>query len=273
MKKTILSLIIIQLAVFPSVAFATCTHAVGDVVKILPPATVAEQMSSYAVVKDEFESTEEFNARKKVALQKISNGTIIVETTYNPEYAHYDADMEIFLIEPYAWSNINGRFDRSIPSVSSRDSATGNLHAVGLQNEEKIIDTYKGSNNYGKEVEVVKILRNVYGLFDEKYKRGKDTWVTDVKESFDYLDGSRTAEGVFLPTPKKKAKTLKTRMRFGIEFTPKEPFLFRGKDHSKPTTDRPTEIIIEVSTIAADLECLVITDAKGTVLKVVEVGY
>ena len=270
MKNTILFIALIQLAVLPSVAFAACTHAVGDVVKMLSPAMVAEQMSELTLVKDEFETTEEFNARQKATLEQAPNGTIVVEATYDPEYAKYDADAERFLIERWAWHNIGGRFDDSVPSVSSYER---DLHAIGLQHVEQVIDTYKGSNAYGKEVDVAKILRNVYGLFDKKATKGAKTWIFDFKESGNYADGTNKAPGVFLPVPRAQAKALKTDMRFGIAFTPKKPFLFKGKGYYGATTDRPTEIDVEVSSISGDIECAVITDAKGTVLKIVETAY
>ena len=267
MKKTILSLIIIQIVMFPSVAFAVCTHAVGDVVKILPPGIVAEKMSNYAIVKDEFESTEEFNARKKTAMEQAPSERIIVEATYDPEYVHYDADAEKFSIEVYAWSNIGGGFRHSVPSG-------GGGHSIGLQVEQKITGSYKVSNAYGKEVEVVKSLINVYGIFDRQRKtNGANTWVFDFKESGNYADETNKAAGIFLPTPRSQAKTLKTDMRFGVEFTPKEPFLFLGETHFKPTVKTPQEAITKISSIVGNIECAILTDAKGTVLKVVETAY
>ena len=276
MKKTILSLIIIQLAVFPSVAFATCTHAVGDVVKMISPMAVAEQMSGYALVKDEFETTEEFNARKKTP-----NGTMIVEATYSPKYVNYDADNERFLVEVFAWSNVNGRFEDSVPSVSSFDF--GNLHAIGLHIEENAIGSYPASNAYGKEVEVVKSILSVHGIFDRKGKKDysnqetlateNKTWAFDFKASSIYSDGPKRNAGIFLPTPRAQAKILKTDMQIGIEFTPKEPFLFQGEKHLKPTIDRPRDTVIKTSSIVGDIKCAIITDAKGTVLKVVETAY
>ncbi len=271
MKNTILFIALIQLAVLPSVAFAVCTHAVGDVVKMLSPAVVAKQMSEYAVVKDEFETTEEFNARKKLALENIPNGTMIVEATYNPEQVHYDADNERFLIAVYAWDNISGRFFDSVPSVSA--GISNDLYAIGLRSEEKIIETYKGSNAYGKEVDVTKILRNVYGLFDRKSTKGAKTWIFEFKDRGSILDDGYIANGVFLPIPRAQAKALKTDMRVGIAFTPKKPFIFKGEGYFGATIDRPTEIDVEVSSISGDIECAVITDAKGTVLKIVETAY
>ncbi len=273
MKKTTLSLIIIQLAVFPSVAFATCTHAVGDFVKILSPAVVVEQMSKYALVKDEFETTEEFNARK-ATLGQFPNRTMIVEASYDPEHVHYDADNERFLIGKWAWSNIGGYFKDSVPSLNRYGYY---LQAIGLQWKEKVTGTVLASNAFGKEVEVVKILRTVYGIFDKEIKEdytnfttAEKIWAFDFKESGSYSDGNHKRGGIFLPAPRAQAKTLKTGMRFGIEFTPKEPFLFQGEGYHEPTIDSPTEIVAEVSSIVGDIECVLVTDAKGTVLKVVE---
>ncbi len=249
MKKTILSLIIIQLAVFPSVAFATCTHAVGDVVKILSPAVVAKQISGYAVVKDEFETTEEFNARKKAANKKRPNGTLMVKATYDSEHAIYDANSEKFLIKRYAWHNIPGYFSDSVPSISRYDSG---FRAIGLQINEKVTGSYKGSNAYGKEVAVITSVRTVYGIFDSKQKWGSP-----------YIS---------LAVPRAQAKALKSNMRFGIEFTPKEPFLFQGERYYDPTSDDPREIVVKVNSIVGDIECVVVTDAKGTVLKVVDIA-
>ncbi len=134
MKNTILFIALIHLAVFPSVAFATCTHAVGDIVKMLSPVAVAEQMSNYRVLKDEFETNKEFRARQKMALENLPDGTMIVEAVYDPEYAIYNADTAKFLIKESAWNNTYGYFDVTIPAFKVDDS---NLRAIGLQHINK----------------------------------------------------------------------------------------------------------------------------------------
>ena len=253
MKNTILFIALIHLAVFPSVAFATCTHAVGDIVKMLSPVAVAEQMSNYRVLKDEFETNKEFRARQKMALENLPDGTMIVEAVYDPEYAIYNADTAKFLIKESAWNNTYGYFDVTIPAFKVDDS---NLRAIGLQHINKIIETYKASNTYNKEVEVVKILRKAYGIFD-------------IFGDFTLLRGG----DISLSIPREQARILKTEMRIGIGFTPKTPFLSQGEDHYKATIDLPLEVVLEANSIIGKLECVVITDAKGTVLKVVGTAH
>ncbi len=245
----------IQLAMFPSVAFATCTHAVGDVVKMLSPEVVAEQMSKVILVKDEYETTAEFNARQKAALGQIPNGTIIVEVI-NKVRATYNADNEKLSIEIPSWWNIIGSFSHSVPSVTIGESSK--THAIGLKIEGKITGEYPASNAYGKEVGVTKYIRNIYGIFDRKSKGHESTWVSRY---------------FIIQVPRSQAKTLKSELRFGIEFTPKEPFIFKGGNYIKPTIDDPREILEQISSISGDLECLVATDANGTVLKVVKTAY
>ncbi len=247
----------IQLAMFPSVAFAACTHAVGDIVKMLSSEVVAEQMSKVILVKDEYETTAEFNARQKTALGQIPNGTMIVEVI-NEVSANYNADTEKISIEiPSSLWNIRGSFSYSVPSVAHGESSK--THAIGLKVEDKITGEYPASNAYGKEVGVKRYRRNIYGIFDRKRKINESTtWVSNTFS---------------IPVPRSQAKALKSELRFGIEFTPKEPFIFKGGNYIKATIYEPREILAQIRSISGDIECLVVTDASGTILKVVETAY
>ncbi len=253
----------------------SCTHAVGDVVELLSPAVVAEQIYKSVLVKGEYETTEEFNARKKVALEKNPSRKMIVEATYSPKYINYDADNEGFLVEYGTWSNVTRQFNTTIPfTITNYDlPPLGILHALGLHQKEKVIKTYTASNAYGKEVEVVKFARNVYRIFDRTSKNDEKTWEFDFAKKGSYSDENLISVGIFLPVERAQAKSFKSNLRFGIEFTSREPFIFQGMHHQKPEINNPIEVEMEINTIHGDLECLIVTDAKGTVLKVVETAY
>ncbi len=258
-------------------AFSECSTKVGARIELSAPALVAQKLSAAGDTKGEFETTAEFQARVATSHANATGQKIVVESTLDPENMRYDADGGRFELSQYAWANTSGSFDKLFPSGNEYGvppvSLIDETHGLGLGVTEKVVGTYQASNSYGNSVEVSRIDRIRYGLFDRVAKKDEATWSFEYPANGSYLDNTYKHAGVFLTMDPATAKEIKPQLRVGVEFSPKKPFLANGTDYWEPRIDRPTEISETIQAFIGDIACAVITDGQGVVLKTVSVAY
>lgn len=278
MKKTAKAILsMLGIILVPAAAGAECSYAGGDRVQFSAPEDVAGILRAAAPQKDEFETSAEFELRQTAASAGLANETVLVRTKYDPKYVRYDADRERFLVSEYAWGNVIGSFDKvfgygntySFPQVSISSNNLGQ----GLMVRERIIGRYEASNAFGKTLTILEIDRIRYGVIDTVLDTflpdSADAWRLDYPSSGNYLAGNAIHAGVYLPVPISRARELKPMLQFGIEFSPREPFIAYGTDYWAPRADRPTEIHEQIVTFIGDIRCVVIADGEGAVLRIV----
>ena len=249
-----------------------CSSQSGQAVQFKSPPEVASMVGGGALEKGEFETTAEFEARKSSMTKGISGQTLLVEVSSDPDYIDYDADHERFKVSQYAWANIVGNFHavgalwRLSPTGSI--SVIDDVYGLGILKEERATGTYDGSNAYGTTVKVTQIERTLYSLFDKMGQPKHPTW------KFDYTELNSTDRGgIYVEAKRAVAPQLKTTMRFGIEFAPRDPFLVLGRQHFGPNIDRPTDIMETILVMTGAMKCLVVTDKDGRVLKTFPTPY
>lgn len=260
-----------------AIAAPKCETKVGEKVEILSGRQVTDLLSVGASPKGEFETTKAYKERTQKAKSAASTKSLIVATARDDEFISYDADNERFEVTRSAWSNTAAWFDQVFKSGNeygmSPVSISATPYGLGLGFEELSKSLYNACNAMGACVDVVKINRVRYSLFDKPAPADRKMWKSDFPSKGSYLKGNFRAEGVYVPAKIAIAPNLKTSMRFGIEFKPRKPYIAEGTDYYKPTISNQQEVIETIRAFVGDIHCAIVTDGTGTVLKTVPVVY
>lgn len=258
-------------------AYAQCRSEAGKLVKMTAPAQLATQLSAMNLTKGEFETTQEFAKRRNAVLASAQPKEVVISATVDPAHIRYDADGQRFIIERFAWANITGGFETVFGIGNRYGVAPMNLlddaHGLGLLIEERAVGTYQASNAYGRTLTVTKIERTRFAAFDRRRLPREQTWRYDFGRDREPMEVSSPTPGIVLPMRSEQAQTAKQGLRFGVEFTPREPFIATGTETYTPRVDRPTDIVETISVFTGKIGCLVVTDATGMVLRVVPSVY
>ena len=218
----------------------------GDIVTFRNAVEVYASMATSVTISDitkgEFETTPQFEVRKAKAIAAANfPKTMLLEGTYNADFAKYDADNQHFVIRTGAWDgmyvswnlvfNIGNPY--GIGPLFSSDQAQG----IGL---------VKGGYR-----------RPDYGVFDRKLpfrwsslEARRQEWAHEITTGYN--------NAIVLPIPIQRAPELKDKIRVGVMARPKEPFTATNG--------------ISLNLIVADILCAVITDQDGVVLKTIATG-
>lgn len=214
-----------------------------------------------AIIKDEFETTAQFEARQAAAAAVPS--ALVVSLTIDAEYVTYNADAGVFAIQPYAITN--GGTDWSDLFYGSphydlyRNSYSGDL-ALVVSRTDEANGTYTGQNAYGASWEITRINRTLSAIFEGKVPHhGANLW------------GNSSATNIptwNIPVPVEQAREFKSKLRAALLIAPKAPFFFeRTKPSSLPVTIQHPRNITETSrVIFADIQCLIFVDDTDNVL-------
>lgn len=254
-----------------------CPIAVGDMVTPISPKAAYESLSKAVPTKGEFETTAEFEARKRNALQSSSiNGTMIIRAAFDRSKVHYDADNSRFVIETYAWDNLATKSEKVFGYKNKYGIRATDFYDrdIGLGSVEKPIKTYEASSAFGAKATVVAVEETRYSIFDRpgSYQdRDKHPdWVVDAKLPVGEYGDSPI---IFVAASRDVAPTLKKALNGHIVIRPKEPFTATGKDYFSPTINVPKEVDETINIIVGDILCAVITDPTEKALRTIDVGY
>lgn len=262
---------------------AKCSIQIGDKVKLFPPSEVYSDLINPIADKGEFETTQEFEERKRTREAKSNqqNRPILVEATFDSSYAKYDADNSRFLITKGAWDSLWVNLDDALKPYKIE---VGLLpKAIGLKFDRQFLGTYVAQNAMSAEAEVVKIMETVYGVFDEAIvslseikaevsladitENIPNKWDTNLKTENKHGVKSDT---VSMDIPREHAKNFKDTAKAGILIKPKPPFKAKAFDViSRPTFHNPISNNRQTFVIVADIICAVITDENSYVLKTI----
>jgi hypothetical protein len=222
------------------------------------------QVSKLPLKKEEFETTEAYNARLSTALRGMTTPQL-VRVPLNSEGVSYNADTQRFQIESAAFGASYEKFDNyplyAFGNVQV-DWGLNNIDVVGSQ-EDKPISLYNGINSYGAKVEVVKLKRFTKAIFDRKGGEGEDLFNPPLPYGEFYYKNPLVVE---IPMDPNKARLLKGKMTAAVLITPKAPFYATGKYNHEPTIDDARDVNGIVQVIIADIMCAVIIDSSGVVV-------
>lgn len=208
------------------------------------------------LVKDEFETSAQFEARQYAALGN-SVGPLVISKDVNLEYVKYNADAQDFIIETYLFDNTNMSYSvLSYPGLI-RTGLLGNVDVV-ISETETAGGSYEASNAYGAKATVVKVDRVTKGIWERQ--------ISSI--SGDLFNTGRSDSILFKMTlSPEKARFIKPQLRIAFLVMPKAPYLVKGRGIvGKTTITRPIEVNDDLTVLVGDIQCAFLTDGSSKVL-------
>jgi hypothetical protein len=255
------SLVVLALAIAGQANAQSCDSALNTQIA---PMTFADAASAIqgggSLVKDEFETTSQYEARLAEARQAMPT-TMWVTIPINPTYVSYNADRAAFEIKSYAlkneqidWRHIlagSPRLGLISPGSSNIDVQAGSAYAV--------TGTYTATNGFGAQWEVDRVDMTVEAIFDRAGSYLESVFKTPAPPSV--LVWS-------IPVPADQARGYKERLRAAVRIVPRSPFYFEASRGSGApiTVQRPRDVTNITHVIVADIQCAIIIDDNNTVL-------
>ena len=242
-----------------------CSNFLGQQPTPTTIQSVISAVSTFPAEKDEFETTEQHNARIQ-SLTQNTPSTYIVYTNLDSRYAIYDADNQIFKIKSFAIDNINARLEAVFGYGSplygrTSYSSIGNIDII-IYTSERTTGTYRGRNSFGATATISEVTRSNIGIFERGAQHGEDLFFRNSEES-------RRADNIIgtIPADATTARALKDTMRAAVVIAPKAPWHASGDIRwGEPTIADPVDLTETVSILIADIQCALVLDASNKVL-------
>jgi hypothetical protein len=239
-----------------------CQEAVGS--RLTPAAfdDVAAILERLPRLKDEFETTAEFEARQQSAAASLP-GAFDVAVSFDTSEAVYDADRQLLSISSDAFADpiaVTWReaFDGVTYSSSDAPDLLYNLAVLVAQGETQT-GTYQASNAFGTAVTVRQITRDLRVIFGGRAQYGETP--------FGRLSGRQRQFVWEYPIPATEARTLRDGLRGVVRLIPRAPYYSQSSETVVfPTISDPREVTQRVNLIAGVIQCVFITDADNQVL-------
>lgn len=240
----------------------SCSNLTGQTISTTSFAEVASYFSELPI-KDEFETTASFNARRLAIFEQIPDEFIILKEPEDLDKFEYDADTETLKISRFSFDNSNFRAWNAVYASGLygqlKVETIGNIQAVISQVD--IVDApYAATNGFGAQFEVLKINRSTNAIFD----RPADSFLKD--SLFASADDSPWIVGTLSVTPE-EARILKPALKLAFVVSPKEPYLFQGSHRPFDISIRnPRDIVEDFTVLVADIRCGLLLDSNNLVL-------
>lgn len=234
-----------------------CT--VGGVPPQTTFAALAQRLRQIPLQKDEFETTEAFDARVAQATAALPVAVVLAAPN-GSEQITYDADRELFEVGPYYFS-MPYSIGSALGYSWDEDSIVGSQNlALTVNTEETPDGTYVGENAFGATRVVERVRRVEQIVFDRKADRYGETLF-----AAGYREGGPPPV-MMIPAPPDRARTLQGQFRAAALIVPRAPFFATGHGRTTPTIQSLRDVSEETQVIVADIRCVMITDANGVVL-------
>lgn len=158
---------------------SVCDTYVGRAVTPTTFDAAAAILKRFPAEKGEYETTTAYEARLAAARAAIPS-TLIITSTLDPTYLKYNADAGSLEVVAYALRNINtdysSVFGYGTPYYEKvKYSSFDNIDWV-LSETESVTGSFVGSNAFGAQVLVNKILRIDKSIFQGEAEFGTDLW-------------------------------------------------------------------------------------------------
>lgn len=238
-------------------AVAQCPININDQVDLLSPEQAFANLEPLQMVQGKFETTAEFDARRRASGATIK--PFIVKGEWDPilsyqNFVDYEPDNGRFVISNSVFDISEIRlYDRekipkSLIPKTDRDVVVFSEHSVSLT-----------SHVSGPNYWVLDHLSDEYLFTDE--------WEHDARQYSSPVNGTRPGRVNFINVPPKRAQEIADHLSVGFYVVPREPFVFEKHWTRSSTTYLDSKMVERI--LVADLECAVITDGFGTVLKTI----
>lgn len=229
-----------------------------------------------ALVKGEFETTAQFEARK--ASVDVAATDFILSVLVDQENARYDADKERWIFDQYFMAGGNYNFDDdALLSAGLANAGWGRSLILSGSDDEQ--GTYVSSNAFGQQavvrqlyarrIGIIEIARGVAEPLDYRLSSGPIfSLPLDVQIPVSGYTTTLDAKAVEIPMHIARAQASKGSFGFAVAGKLVEPLLIDHTYYITPTIDNPTDAKIDLTYLMADIQCGILTDGEGRVLKV-----
>jgi hypothetical protein len=242
----------------------SCKSYVGQRISPVSIETLIAAVSKIHSMKDEFESTSEFEAKQAETQKGMPQSYIVAGPSPDPKFLDYDADAQELKIKTYALKNMGVFYDVAFgygtPFFQKVKFSTTYNKAVGISNVSSKVGSYSASNAFGAATRVNVVDQKVKAIFDREAAFG---------EKFFLDEGPDAVVGKMAIGPA-EAKQLKSTMRVAYVASPKPPYLATGTKQWSPTIESPNDITMHLTVVIAQIRCGLLTDAGNTVLAAYE---
>lgn len=246
--KSLLLLLSASLVVSTTTTAQDCPFEIGESVEPRDFSNVFEKLNQVSIEKDEFETTQEYEARIKAL--RFGN-PVLIESEARPYYSRYEADHNRFVMTRYFFDpeTIWALIYDDLPKAYRKVSHASDYQITGALTNGKTKENLMGTGPYDLIFEAVHSSRypaiNLEWLFDKKsYRWRKDSrWKEEV---------------IFVDVPRERAEEIVDQMRVAYYVVPKPPFKLEILDR------------YDSRVLFADIHCAMIMDPDGVVLRVVE---
>lgn len=218
--------------------------------------------------KGEFETTDQFNARQKAAIDKFASVMIFRKVPENRQSLVYNADTQILSISKDAIENKYINISHILFPIKENiieeiNARRYNLETV-VEEDDVLVGSYQASNAFGAKTEIWKILRKTRILYEYNSTKVSDKSIFPKSEN----DLSFISS---IPMTPNEAMRLKPLIKFGFVAIPKPPYFMSATGYqTAPTFSNRKEVINEVSAIVADIKCVLVLDQVNKVLDAIE---
>lgn len=239
---------------------ALCAGYVDKVVPITAFGTLAKRLPAQ-IEKGEFETTEQFNARREAASRRSPTSLSILALPINLDHVRYNADLKAMSIEASAFTTgfYSAETAAELGAGFSTREMTGGTPMPHSQTE-KVLETYVARNRLGAAFEVSDVERQTNALH------------VTVAKLFPFAKYKTSPIAIF-DVPLAAAPRVKQSIRAALVVQPQSPFvlnnLFNGP---AATSSEPTHFEDRSTILVAAAKCGLILDSQSKVLASIDVG-
>lgn len=280
MRLLIFSVMVSAVAIAASPALPqsqnVCAWTEGDLLPVDDLSATIGLARGVALKRGEFETTAQFEARK--ARAAVESTDFILSVLVDQENARYDADRERWIFDQYFMAGGNYNFDDdALLTAGLANAGWGRSLILSGSDDEQ--GTYVSSNAFGQQAVVRKLQARRIGIIeiawgvpkplDYRFTYGPIFALPlDVQIPVSGYATTLDAKAVEIPMPIAHAQANKGRFGFAVAGKLAEPMLIDHTHYITPTMDNPTDAQIDLTYLLADIQCGILTDGDGKVLKV-----
>ncbi len=211
--------------------------------------------------KGEYETTADFEKRRAAAFHGTPSEAMVL-VDLDPEFMEYDADRQILTIKRFAFSNQSIDHYYLLKDVDVGGTGFGDYADYTEKSIDTPTGTYIGTNAFGASVEVVKMDRLFYGIFDREVTYGSNLWHASQGIQRVGLSDTENIAFQFRATPE-QARSYKQTAKAVFFIRLRTPSTLTGSKFEKATINLPFERHNEYRFLHADIECAAVIDGDG----------
>ncbi len=246
----------------------SCDSYIGQSISPLTVSQASARVPNFQP-KSEFETTADFEARKKVATSAAESPLFISREPEDRKYFEYNADAQTLGIKKYVFADrLFEPWDAfyEVPSAKPLNvdpSALRNLSPL-ISSKKIITGSYEAQNSFGAKFNVTKVTEELEAIFERsEFTPGGPIIDIDVFPAADkapYIIG-------YLNLSPAEAQRLKPLLKLAYVVEPKEPYIIKNTySPGKTTLANPIETTAKATVLIADIKCGLVTDDKNVVL-------